>query len=109
DMRCVPSLYMRYGYRVQKLAFPFPPGILEIEQPEMEELYNRFDELYETAYGKGSGYREAGKEILIFRGTAVGVLKKPKIKSATTSESADPEKALKGTKHGNVEEKSGFV
>ena len=109
DMRIVRSLDMRYRYQVHEIGVPFPPGILEIEQPEMEELYNRFDELYETAYGKGSGYREAGKEILIFRVTAVGVLKKPKIKSAPTSESADPEKALKGRRDVYVEEMRAFV
>src|SRR5262252_4469578 len=109
DMRIVRSLDMRYRYQVHEIGVPFPPGILEIEQPDMEELYNRFDELYETAYGKGSGYREAGKEILIFRVTAVGVLKKPKIKSAPTSESADPEKALKGRRDVYVEEMRAFV
>ena len=109
DMRIVRSLDMRYRYQVHEIGVSFPPGILEIEQPDMEELYNRFDELYETAYGKGSGYREAGKEILIFRVTAVGVLKKPKIKSAPTSESADPEKALKGRRDVYVEEMRAFV
>jgi N-methylhydantoinase A len=109
DMRIVRSLDMRYRYQVHEIGVPFPPGILEVEQPEMEELYNRFDELYETAYGKGSGYREAGKEILIFRVTAVGVLKKPKIKSAPTRESADPEKALKGRRDVYVEEMRAFI
>ena len=41
-----------------------------------------FDDAYEKAYGKGSGYREAGKEILTFRVTAVGLLNKPRIKEA---------------------------
>ena len=26
-----------------------------------------FDELYEKSYGKGSGYREAGMEVMTFR------------------------------------------
>jgi N-methylhydantoinase A len=100
---------MRYRYQVHEIGVPFPPGIAEIEQKDIEELYNRFDELYETAYGKGSGYREAGKEILIFRITAVGLLKKPKIKSVPTSESADPESALKGKRNVYFEEARTFV
>ena len=48
----------------------------------------RFDDLYEKAFGQGSGYREAGKEILTFRLTATGLLKKPDIK-AELARSAD--------------------
>jgi N-methylhydantoinase A len=109
DMRIVRSLDMRYRYQVHEIGVPFPPGIAEIEQKDIEELYNRFDELYETAYGKGSGYREAGKEILIFRITAVGLLKKPRIKSVPTSERGDPESALKGKRNVYFEEARAFV
>jgi N-methylhydantoinase A len=109
EMRIVRSLDMRYRYQVHEIGVPFPPGTAEIEERNIEELYNRFDELYETTYGKGSGYREAGKEILIFRVTAVGVLKKPKIKSAPTSQSADAESALKATRSVYFEEARAFT
>jgi N-methylhydantoinase A len=109
DMCIVRSLDMRYRYQVHEIGVPFPAGIAEIEQKDIEELYNRFDELYETAYGKGSGYREAGKEILIFRVTAVGLLKKPKIKSAPMSQSAGAESALKGKRNVYFEEARAFV
>ncbi len=75
----------------------------------MENLYVRFDELYEKAFGQGSGYREAGKEILTFRVTAVGGLKKPKIKSVLMSKGADPEVALKGERGVYFEERKDFV
>jgi N-methylhydantoinase A len=109
DIHIVRSLDMRYRYQVHEIGVPFPPGIAEIKQNDIEELYGRFDELYETAYGKGSGYREAGKEILIFRVSALGLLKKPKIKSAPTSENADPESALKGKRDVYFEEQRAFV
>jgi N-methylhydantoinase A len=109
DTRIVRSLDMRYRYQVHEIGVPFPPGIDEIKQKDIEDLYSRFDELYETAYGRGSGYREAGKEILIFRVTAVGLLKKPKIKSAPTSQSADAESALKGARSVYFDEARAFT
>jgi N-methylhydantoinase A len=109
DVRIVRSLDMRYRYQVHEIGVPFPAGIAEIQQNDMEDLYRRFDELYETAYGKGSGYREAGKEILIFRVTAVGLLQKPKIKSAPRSQSADAEGALKGNRDVYFEEARTFT
>jgi N-methylhydantoinase A len=109
DVRIVRSLDMRYRYQVHEIGVPFPAGIAEIQQNDMEDLYRRFDELYETAYGKGSGYREAGKEILIFRVTAVGLLQKPKIKSAPRSQSADSESALKEKRDVYFEEARAFT
>jgi N-methylhydantoinase A len=109
DIRIVRSLDMRYRYQVHEISVPFPPGISEIGPKDVEELYDRFDEVYETAYGKGSGYRDAGKEILTFRVTAVGLLKKPQIKSAPTTASAAPEKALKGSRDVYFEETRDFV
>ena len=72
-----------------------PGGYSAITERDMEELSLRFDELYERAFGKGSGYREAGKEIMTFRLTATGLLKKPDIKS-DPARSADGAQAIKG-------------
>ena len=58
-----------------------------------------FDDAYEKAYGKGSGYREAGKEILTFRVTAVGLLNKPRIKEAPVRKAA-ADHALKPPRKG---------
>ena len=72
---------MRYRYQVHELNVPFPAGTPAIMVKAMEDLYTLFDDLYEKAFGQGSGYREAGKEILTFRLTATGLLKKPDIKA----------------------------
>jgi N-methylhydantoinase A len=109
DVHIVRSLDMRYRYQVHEIGVPFPAGVAEIQQKDMENLYSRFDELYETAYGKGSGYREAGKEILIFRLTAVGLLQKPKIKSAPKNQSTEAEGALKGNRELYFEEAHAFT
>jgi N-methylhydantoinase A len=109
DIRIVRSLDMRYRYQVHEISVPFPVGVSEIGPKDVEALYSRFDEVYETSYGRGSGYREAGKEILTFRVSAVGVLKKPKIKSAPTRSGTDPENALKASRAVYFEETRDFV
>ena len=53
----------------------------EITETDMDELYSRFDQLYEKSYGKGSGYREAGKEVITFRTTGRGQMRRPRVKS----------------------------
>src|SRR5262249_185779 len=58
-----------------------------ITESDMEAISVQFDELYEKAFGQGSGYREAGKEILTFRLTAAGLLKKPDVKAQPVSKS----------------------
>jgi N-methylhydantoinase A len=95
DVSIVRSVDMRYRYQVHELNVPFPPGVNEITDADLEDLYCRFDSLYEQSYGKGSGYREAGREIVTFRVDAVGVLRKPQIRRETLG-STDNAKALKG-------------
>ena len=58
---------------------PCRPATGDIEQKDLEQLYDDFHELYEKSYGKGSGYREAGMEVMTFRLTARGRLKKPNV------------------------------
>jgi N-methylhydantoinase A len=74
------SVDMRYRYQVHELNVPFSVVTGTLEEKDMEELYASFDTLYEKAFGHGSGYREAGKEILTFRLTATGTLNKPDIR-----------------------------
>jgi N-methylhydantoinase A len=99
---------MRYRYQVHELNVPFPPGAETIIESDMEALSALFDHLYEKAFGQGSGYREAGKEILTFRLTAVGLLKKPDIKAEPVSKS-DGTTALKGQRDVYFEENKKFV
>ena len=80
DIEIVRSLDMRYRYQVHELNVPLNPGIEIISQAELEQAYDRFDQLYEQTYGPGAGYREAGKEIMVFRVAATGRLKRPTFK-----------------------------
>ena len=88
DMAVTRSVDMRYRYQVHELNVPLSTGTAALTDAELEQLYSSFDDAYEKAYGKGSGYREAGKEILTFRVTAVGLLNKPRIKEAPVRKAA---------------------
>lgn len=108
NIRIMRSVDMRYRYQVHELNVPFPPGTSEVTEIDMEELYARFDDLYEKSYGKGSGYREAGKEILTFRLTAIGKLKKPNIKRDPI-EKIGPDHAFKENREVYFEEHGDFI
>ncbi len=102
------SVDMRYRYQVHELNVPLPSGTDALASEEMEKLYTRFDELYEKAYGEGSAYREAGKEIITFRVTGIGELKKPALER-TPLERFDPRTALTGSRSVFFEEYPDFI
>jgi len=108
DIDIMRSVDMRYRYQVHELNVPFAVGTATITERDMETLAAAFDELYEKAFGHGSGYREAGKEILTFRLTAAGLLKKPDIKPAHVAKS-DGAAALSGEREAYFEENKKFV
>jgi N-methylhydantoinase A len=108
DIQVMRSVDMRYRYQVHELNVPFPSGTQTITESDLEALSARFDDLYEKAFGQGSGYREAGKEILTFRLTAAGLLKKPDVKAEPVSKS-NGAKALKAERDVYFEENMNFV
>jgi N-methylhydantoinase A len=73
------SLDLRYRFQTHELNTPLPPGAQPITDADMEELDALFDALYEQSYGKGSGYREAGKEAITFRVRGAGRLTRPRL------------------------------
>ncbi len=108
EIKIMSSVDMRYRYQVHELNVPFPAGASAITEDLMEQLYARFDDLYEKAYGQGSAYREAGKEIITFRVTALGELRKPEIEREPKGAS-NPARALKGKREAHFEEFGKFV
>lgn len=95
DITIQRSVDMRYRYQVHELNVPFPPGDGALTEADLETLYARFDALYEEAYGKGSAYRAAGKEIVTVRVTGSGALPKPAL-SAAARGATDASVARKG-------------
>ncbi|HEY3152603.1 MAG TPA: hydantoinase/oxoprolinase family protein [Candidatus Binatia bacterium] len=109
DIHVSRSVDMRYRYQVHELNVAFAPGGAAITETDLEGLYARFDEMYEKAFGQGSGYREAGKEILTFRLTASRLLNKPDIKAEPLHKSNATLLALKGEREVYFEEERKFV
>ena len=108
EMHIVRSLDMRYRQQVHELNVPFAPGIAGLSEAELEEIYDRFDELYELTYGPGAGYREAGKEIMAFRVVATGELKKPRLRKYALQQN-HAEAALKRERPVYFEEQMDFM
>ena len=108
DMEIIRSLDMRYRHQVHELNVPLEAGIEEISPPAMEQAYDRFDRLYEQTYGPGAGYREAGKEIMVFRLAATGRLKRPTLKGYRV-ENKSVDTALKAHRRVYFEEEKDFV
>ena len=108
DMTIVRSLDIRYRYQVHELNVRLQPGVTEISPEELAGAYGAFDELYERTYGPGSGYRQAGKEIMAFRVIGTGQLRKPTVKSYALG-GADPRNSLKGSRSVYFQEQADFV
>ncbi len=108
EMAITRSADMRYRYQVHELNVPLAPGTAPLTEADLERLYAEFDDAYEKAYGKGSGYREAGKEILTFRVAAVGMLAKPRVRKEPARK-APADEALKPPRDVFFEERGEFA
>ena len=77
---------MKYKMQIHQLEVPVPSGLLD--QAGLEQVLVRFEEIYESFYGKGSAYREAGVEIGLFKVNAVGRMVRPQLPELGTAEDA---------------------
>jgi N-methylhydantoinase A len=102
------SIDMRYRYQSHELSVAFPPGTADLTATDMAMIDAEFDRLYELTYGPGSGYRDAGKEIVTYRVSARGLIGKPKI-DKDKAETKSAEAALKGRRPVYFEEHKDFV
>lgn len=108
DIEIVRSLDMRYRYQVHELTLSLPAGTDDLREKELGKLYDDFHGLYEKSYGQGSGYREAGMEIMTFRLTARGRLNKPEIARHSIT-GKDSTRAVKSRRPVYFEEYSDLV
>jgi N-methylhydantoinase A len=102
------SVDMRYRLQTHELNVPLEPGALELTPERWVGVDGLFDELYERTYGQGSGYREAGKDVITFRVRAVGKLERPKL-LAQPSGPASPDAARKRDRAVFFQEHGDFV
>ncbi len=63
---------LRYTMQLAEVTAPVPNG--DLDQVGLDGVGQAFGELYERLYGKGSGFAEAGLQLITYRTQAVGVL-----------------------------------
>ena len=102
------SIDMRYRYQSHELNVPFSLGTADLTAADMTTIDRAFDRLYEQTYGPGSGYRDAGKEIVTYRVNASGIIGKPQIEK-NQGGTKSIEGALKGRRPVFFEESNAFV
>ena len=88
------AIDLRYTRQTHEMTTPLRRGG-PLTEAALEHLIEDFEALYERRYGKGSGYREAGMEMTMFRLTARGLLERPAMEKAAL-EGADASAAETG-------------
>ena len=63
---------MRYTLQLAEVATPVPAGA--VDEAGLQQVSDGFSERYEQLYGKGSGFAEAGLQLITYRTQAVGAL-----------------------------------
>jgi len=69
--------YLRYRRQLNELSIPVVVKIYNEE--DIRAICDDFESMYESVYGIGSAYREAGIELISISIDAIGVAPKPKI------------------------------
>lgn len=70
--------YMRYRKQVNDIDVEIP--VKHYDEEGVREIIDLFEDRYEKLYGAGSGYREAGVELLSLSVDAIGKTVKPALK-----------------------------
>ncbi len=77
---------LRYTMQLAEVPTPVPPG--ELAEADVAEIGRQFEQQYEILYGKGSGFSDAGLQVITYRLRATGQLptrpKLPQLAPATT-------------------------
>jgi N-methylhydantoinase A len=83
---------MRYKGQVHEVTVPVPSG--HLSAPDLQELIQAFEQKYQSLYGKGTAFSEAGYEIVTLRVDTIGRTRKPVLPQLEVK-GADPSHALK--------------
>ena len=78
DVAFKRSVDMRFCGQTFEINIDVPYKVLT--ELDVVDLLARFEEAYDTLYGKGTGWKEAGIEVISFRLEAIGKMPKPIIK-----------------------------
>lgn len=75
DVAFKRSVDMRFCGQTFEINIDVPYKVLT--ESDVVDLLTRFEEAYDTLYGKGTGWKEAGVEVISFRLEAIGNMPKP--------------------------------
>jgi N-methylhydantoinase A len=76
QIRTQRSIALKFRLQVYALETPILKDG-KLTEKDMEEVYSRFQEMYEKKHGSGSAYKDAGMEIVSFRLKGIGAVTKP--------------------------------
>jgi N-methylhydantoinase A len=94
---------MKFRLQIHRVEVPVPSGTLKAQ--DTERLRETFAEQYESLYGKGSAFKEAGMEIGVLRLIAAGIITRPTL----SRQKHNPGEALTGTREVYWREMKRFV
>jgi len=97
---------LRYCGQVFEIAISLPRGELRAE--DVSAVKSKFEETYDSLYGKGTGWKEAGMEVINFRLDAIGTMKKPALRRFSTG-GADALPAARNTRRCYFARAGGYV
>jgi len=97
---------LRYCGQIFEVTVDVPLKFLE--KQDLVEILASFESAYETSYGKGTGWKEAGLEVINFRLDAIGRMPKPTLKKFPLV-GGDPKVAKKGVRSCYFAKAGGFV
>jgi N-methylhydantoinase A len=83
DIRFARTVDMKFRLQIHRVEVPVPGGTLAGHGAE--QLMRAFAEKYESLYGKGSAFKDAGMEIGVFRVSAIGAITRPTLSRPTPS------------------------
>lgn len=106
DISLLRFVDMRYRRQVHVVRVPLPEKALN--EKAMEEIVTRFEKRYEELYGKGSGFRQGGIEMVNYIVMGMGGVKFPALKKYSVG-LMNPESACKGQRRAYFEKHGGFV
>ncbi|MBI2184332.1 MAG: hydantoinase/oxoprolinase family protein [Thaumarchaeota archaeon] len=102
----IRSIGLRFRAQMNELMVSVPNGTLS--EIDAKTLENRFLDTYETRYGSGTAYSEAGLEASTFRVDILGRTWKPSLKKSEQT-SSDLSKTKKGYREVYFEEEDRFL
>jgi N-methylhydantoinase A len=106
DMVFTRFVDMRFSGQIFEITIEIPSK--RLEAADLQSVMAGFEAAYDKMYGEGTGWKEAGMEIINFRLEAVGKMRKPTLKKFPVV-GGDPQAARKGKRPCYFAKAGGFV